>query len=113
MQSICDYLQIEGRTSNIHDNKEGCNSESEIEAACLTNVGLLTTDLIIYPNPVKDKIYITSPVLNNLIIHNYTGEIMKSVQINAGINEIDIPDFSSGIYFFKTDLGLVEKIIKQ
>ena len=106
MQSICDYLQIEERTSNIHDNKEGCNSESEIEAACLTNVDLLPTNLIIYPNPVQDIIYITSPVITNLIILNYTGKIMKSLLISAGTNEIDISDFCSGIYFFKTELGL-------
>ncbi len=34
VQSICDFLDLPGKTKDIHDNMKGCNSVAEIEDAC-------------------------------------------------------------------------------
>lgn len=37
VQSICEYLASPNGTIEIHDNFTGCNSQEEVEAACLNN----------------------------------------------------------------------------
>ncbi len=41
--NICEFMDIPGRTKDIHDNASGCNSVSEIETACQE---LLCSDLV-------------------------------------------------------------------
>ena len=61
------------------------------------------TDIVIYPNPAKDKIYF---ILNKHTQENYAvnffnilGENVKSLAINSETNSIDINNLTNGIYF--------------
>lgn len=93
--SICDSLQV-GIEQYSH-------SKSEI---------------IIYPNPVKDKLLIKSALAreNNFYLLNSFGQILSHLKSEKTISEIDLTKFSNGIYFLicKNDKTVViKKIIKQ
>lgn len=66
--------------------------------------------LLIYPNPVKDIIFLTNSTDNqNVTIYSATGSVvLKSVVSN---NTIDVRDLSNGVYFIKIN-NQIAKIIK-
>ena len=71
----------------------------------------------IYPNPVKDKIWIKSlnPV-TNVSIYDMSGNILVSVKNPAGIKSIPTNNLGSGIYLMKavsnSNQIFIEKMIK-
>ncbi len=71
----------------------------------------------LFPKYVKDKIHIsvTNGVeINSALFFTLTGKKVKEIQAN--FNQIDLSDFSSGLYFVKiiTQKGIItKKIIKQ
>ncbi len=73
--------------------------------------------LLIHPNPTKDFIYIKTEKTNNkmLKIIDISGRIVYSKKLNDNIEQIDISDYSKGVYFIsvKSDEFIkTEKIIK-
>jgi hypothetical protein len=88
---------------------------------------LLTTDIsntnkdagaeiILYPNPVKNRLYIKSELqLDSLTICNQSGQMVYN---SVGhINEIDVAHLAKGIYFLDVNFGngenKVYKFIKK
>jgi len=75
--------------------------------------------IVIYPNPTTGKLQITSNELqidNVEIFDIYGKKLLEQKAEGRKQKEIDVTDFSSGIYFIKiqTKLGMiVKKIIKQ
>ena len=55
--------------------------------------------IIIYPNPTKSFIKIIVDEKSNVLIYNSEGEIISENYINVGISELNISDFSKGIYY--------------
>ena len=55
--------------------------------------------IIIYPNPTKSFIKIIVNEKSNVLIYNSEGEIISENYINVGISELNISDFSQGIYY--------------
>jgi len=76
-------------------------------------------DVGVYPNPVNDILTLSSPSNEILSIHIYSinGKKVYSFENKSqGLNEINVIDLDSGIYFLKilTDVGeLAKKIIKK
>ena len=69
----------------------------------------------IYPNPVKETLYIKSDeIIESLKIFNQTGQLIKSI-INE--TEINIENFKSGLYFVQIEFqsGVIgfQKILKE
>lgn len=69
----------------------------------------ISSGITIYPNPVKNKIKISSIDDLNWKISNSEGKIL----IKGNSKNIDMTNFSPGIYFFSTATGISKKIIKQ
>ncbi len=70
-------------------------------------------ELTIYPNPTFHKINIKGLELNKLKevqILDVNGKLLKTIQLGDS-NEIDMMEFSKGIYFLKVDLSTY-KIVK-
>jgi hypothetical protein len=71
--------------------------------------------IIIYPNPVKDRIHIQSlSKVEQVTIYNFSGKMLK--QINNIQTSISLDDLAVGIYLVKVkteDGETVRKIIKQ
>jgi len=122
IQCICDYLAIPYMLIEIHDNATGCNSEEEVDTACIA----LSTDsntaqecFSIYPNPVSGNVTIEStkiPFVSNFSILNLQGMEMIKCPIRDKKTLINFNNMPSGIYFVKiTTLNTVNnfKLIKN
>lgn len=73
--------------------------------------------LQIFPNPCTEKITLNGLEKQSLIvIHNALGSIIYQDLINEQKTEIDISNYSPGVYFIKiktADAEIVRKIIKE
>ena len=118
VNSICDYLE-NGGSATVENNASGCNSVSEVEAACLVPVEELYENdgVIFYPNPTNGIIQIDGNHLEDweLNVWNTTGILLKRYQIIEN-GQIDISQLPCGMYFLELrnkDQVFVEKIIKE
>jgi len=118
VQSICDYLSNPNGTVEIHSNKTGCNSQQEVEDACLNlGVEFLTPELSlgVYPNPFSDKIIIETTAKSSFSILNLNGQLILQKQITEP-TEIDVDTLPRGIYIVKVTSEKnvkVGKFVKQ
>lgn len=128
VQSVCDYLSTPNGIIEIYDNAPGCNSQQEVEDACITvNIeeGSVVQELFtFYPNPATENVKISCqsassiPVLIN--IYNNTGSCVRSYRFSNNQTEhqefdINISDLPSGIYFLRLQIGnevVTEKLVK-
>lgn len=72
----------------------------------------------IYPNPIKDVIFITNPSNHamNIEITNNLGQIILQTELKEGKNQLDLNTLKSGIYFIKLEQDLnfqITKLIKE
>jgi hypothetical protein len=60
--------------------------------------------IYLYPNPIKDKLFIDIPQNINPIyaeIYNSLGQLIKSNNVHTGLNVINVSELTSGIYIIK------------
>lgn len=75
--------------------------------------------LSVYPNPVNNAFTIESKndlAINSLTISDINGRTVKTINVNAIDNEINISELNSGIYFLNIDTNngtATKKIIKN
>lgn len=98
VQSVCDYLSVPGGTVEISGNTTGCNSQEEVEQACLA----LTVEEVndnenysIYPNPVKDIAAFSSEEITSIEIYDMMGKLI----LRRNSNKVDMSNLNPGIYF--------------
>lgn len=104
IESICNYLLDENAPSLIENNYEGCNSRPEIEQKCkeLNNLIPDNSNLTIYPIPVTDILTITYNPYDTsceIRIVDAQGNLALKFKIDRKIEQIDISELSSGLYF--------------
>jgi hypothetical protein len=92
-------------------------SASRIKSNSILNdsVGTIKPEVELYPNPVKDKLFITG-VLNSydVVLMNAQGQAIYAKTNNSGY--IDMSKFKRGIYIVKIRYNgneLINKIVKQ
>lgn len=112
--SICNYLAAPNGTINIGNNAPGCNSQEEVEEACLTSVKdfSIGDKISIFPNPGIDLLTISTPkgvTIDDAIIYNQTGQ--KVLQGNPVNNTLDISKLQHGMYIIEleTEQGTIRK----
>lgn len=75
------------------------------------------TDIVIYPNPVHDKISIVSQEpISSVAVRNILGQLLYNVKVDEMNTTIDISGYSRGTYFVQIKIGsntFTKKIIKQ
>jgi len=101
--------------------KNGC--VDTLACYSITNVGVKNiaeskNNFSIYPNPTNNKITIDGVTSQNttLSIKNIVGELVFQTQLNNAKNEIDISNFSKGIYIVKIESSqgiMQQKLIKE
>jgi hypothetical protein len=104
VQSICDYLVAPNGIVEIHNNAPGCNSQEEVEAACLNSLEekIFNQEITIYPNPATS--FITFNVndclpIDEAVIYNHLGQkALEAVPVN---NTVDVSTLKPGIYFLE------------
>ncbi|MCX6224043.1 MAG: T9SS type A sorting domain-containing protein, partial [Bacteroidia bacterium] len=104
VKSICDYLASPNGNVDIQNNATGCNSQAEVEKACLTSSeGIrLESEITIYPNPGKGLLVISTPyeiAIEQVAIYNSAGQkVQQEKPIN---NTVDISKLRPGMYFIE------------
>jgi len=127
-ESICNYLLSPNGIVHIYANAPGCNSQAEVDSACLlVNVEesqTLQDNFNYYPNPftstLKINYQLDSPETVNISVFNTTGKCIKKWRFDC--NQVGIDEFTlnlngipSGIYFLKLRVGnstSTRKIVK-
>jgi len=67
----------------------------------ITVSGSLSTKISIYPNPANSYVYISVPEKLNAAIYDATGRRVRVLNLNAGLNQIDVTAFAKGLYFVR------------
>ncbi|MFM9985754.1 MAG: T9SS type A sorting domain-containing protein [Flavobacteriales bacterium] len=98
-----------------NENLENC----EFQSISLEVEKPLAQFISIYPNPAKDILSISTPTAWNnvsLELYDVRGNLIRSISISGGINQISVEDLSAGTYAVKVQCGdhlLTQKIIVQ
>ena len=83
------------------------------EFASLSTSKILISDVSIYPNPAKDFVNISAAEKIDLIrIYDLTGRVVLQSTPNREKLNINVTDFSKGVYLVKLNAGDKESTIK-
>ena len=82
-----------------------------------TDPVILTSQLVIYPNPVQDQLTVCNinpAEYNRLLIYNMQGGQLQQQTVTTSITRIDITSLTDGIYLLilRSSVSFQEKIIK-
>lgn len=67
----------------------------------------------VYPNPVKDNLYINSKAaVNNVTVYDVLGKVVLSANPDAVSPKVDMSGLSSGAYLVKVTIGNSTKTVK-
>jgi hypothetical protein len=118
IKSICDYIASPNGDIYIENNAPGCNSQEEVEAACLTSVEevKIGNGITIIPNPANDKITISSSTITSitqLSIFNVNGEKLIERQLTDTETRLDISALPRGVYFVRLQNEKIVEIGKM
>ena len=69
----------------------------------ITVAGNQGAGITIYPNPTAGKLTIASQQNGTLVIYTIIGVELKRLQVQQGINNVDISGYSPGVYLFNID----------
>lgn len=119
LNNICSYLSDPNGEVKIEGNAIGCNSQQEVEDACLTGLfpaKEINSKISFYPNPATKELYISSKEVNLMEVNIYDllGQMVLSK--NKPIRIIDISNLNPGIYtieFISLKTRIAEKLIVQ
>ena len=53
----------------------------------------------VYPNPVKDVLTIKGANMSQVVIYNSLGQMVKSIEANDDIVDVNVENFQNGMYF--------------
>ena len=88
-----------------------------LDDGTLSNADVLASQFSVYPNPVSNLVYITTPKNNyTLGIYNIQGQLMSTPAVYSGSQTIDYSQYTKGIYLMKftsNDQTKIFKIIKN
>jgi len=100
---------------------EGCSDWTEIEPVDCGEVnfgdGISEDEIKVFPNPAKDKILITLPDISEegydlFVYNNYGSLIDKRDSQHVVSTEVDLKDYTPGIYFVKIVFNSNQIVIK-
>lgn len=118
--SICNYLQNPPAKAiiGIGLNVTGCNSELEVEVACVTlsSNNFKKAPLSHYPNPVRDLLSISNASeIASVAVFNFLGQEVLSRQIKSEQAILDFSALPNGVYTVKVIADGIKsiKVVKE
>ena len=87
--------------------------DGKLSYSNIASVSYNLRDLIIYPNPVRNELTITSTYEDIVQIYDVYGRLFKSKTIQAGQNKISMSELPSGTYIIALQNGERYKILKE
>jgi len=120
VQNICEYLADPGGTVWLFSNSQGCNSQTEVLAACNSSISEDTDNnggLLLFPNPAKNKLYLqlkNNTSVYDVVIFDQIGKVVLSENNVSG--SLDISSLKQGLYIIEllsNNSKIREKLIIQ
>lgn len=119
IQPICDYLE-NGGAAAIEGNAPGCDSQQEVEDACLSvsvDDPLFAVAIQLYPNPTPGIIHIdlTNPKNWAVYVRDAIGQLVLPAQTLA-TGQLDLTAFAPGLYLIELrndQQRVVKKVVLQ
>lgn len=118
VQAVCNWLAgPEIENVRIENNFGGCQSEAEVEAACLEE-GLFGIAVKLSPNPARNLLDIATNLSEkevSILIYNAAGQLLREERFMAQ-HQLDISKLSPGVYFLQIraeEYFLLEKLVKM
>ncbi len=104
IENVCYYLLNSPSIVSIYDNALGCNSQTEIEAACIIDIDEFSNNqkIDLYPNPAKNFIMFDGEEFKDgldINIYSLTGKSMLKLRLTT--NKIDISKLEKGVYLLE------------
>jgi hypothetical protein len=65
----------------------------------------------VYPNPVQNILHVSASTSSDIILYDVTGKVLVT-QHNIVQTQIDVKDFTSGMYLLKVQSGEVSQVVK-
>lgn len=97
---------------NVED-ANGCKGSATFYATGLSKSDFNLPNFKCYPNPVKNLVTISNTtIIDEIKLISINGETLLLKQINSLNSELNVSNFSKGIYFLKIKTEGIEKIIK-
>lgn len=93
-----------GLTFNINDIFGGTADVNEV----IDN----NTTMRVYPSPATEKLNVTLSNNSRIVIYNITGQVINTIDGQAGVNTINVSSLSSGVYFISAGNHTQKFIIK-
>jgi hypothetical protein len=85
---------VEMGTGNGNEGEDGNENEDSVEE--------LTSSLLLYPNPVNDKLYIETEVeVEDVVVYDIYGRRQELSAVSCQLSAIDVSNLKSGVYFVK------------
>jgi len=117
VQSVCEFLQVNQNYDyhHIYNNASGCDTAVEVANSCSFILGIdeiLQEKITIYPNPVKDLLFIEGIETESIEIIDITGRVVATT---LRTNKVDVSNLQSGNYFVRIVFEgqeLIKKLIK-
>ncbi|MBK6834172.1 MAG: T9SS type A sorting domain-containing protein [Bacteroidetes bacterium] len=78
----------------------------------LKNVKNMKNELLVYPNPAKDKLNVKAEG-KSLKVFNSLGVVVLTASLTKNETELQLTNLNSGVYYIVTDFGATVKFIKQ
>jgi len=69
--------------------------------------------MTLYPNPVKERLFVNTKSATVLTLYDMTGKIVKQDNIAEGTSVIDMSNLPTGIYSAKMSDGTVRRVVKK
>jgi len=66
----------------------------------------------IYPNPAVDRLNVTLSQNSNITVYNIMGQVIRTVDGHAGVNQVDLNGLNSGVYFISAGSDTQKFIVK-
>ena len=85
-----------------HSVYKGCGDDVFLAKLSGLTIGInekqLSREIVMYPNPAKEKIYVKSIGIGEVELVNATGKTMLKQQVEEGINQINVGTLDNGLY---------------
>lgn len=76
-------------------------------------IELAEENFTVYPNPTRDVVQINFDGQTTMRLYNQAGQVVKTIEVTASGQTLDMHDLDEGVYFLKDDESSAFKIVKM
>lgn len=84
-----------------------------LHLGAITGIGKVSGDIVIYPSPVKDRLFIRTDMreIEEILIVDMNGSVLQRVNRISAEDGLDVSALTEGVYFvlLKTEMGVIHR----